>query len=56
MPDSTNSLIGVYLRTGWDKRTELVAPEDYKYDTDYLVCVEVTLSDSGNETFPEASV
>ena len=51
MPDSTNSLIGVYLRTGWDKRTELVAPEDYKYDTDYLVCVEVTLSDSGNETF-----
>ena len=51
MPDSTNSLIGVYLRTGWEKRTELVAPEDYEYDTDYLVCVEVTVSESGNETF-----
>ena len=51
MPDANNSAIGIYLRTGWSKRTELVAPEDYEYDTDYLVCVEVTLSDSGSETF-----
>ena len=51
MPDANNSAIGIYLRTGWNKRTELVASADYEYDTDYLVCVEVTLSDSGSETF-----
>ena len=51
MPNAANSAIGIYLRTGWDKRTELVAPADYEYATDYLVCVEVTLSDSGKETF-----
>lgn len=51
MPDANNSAIGIYLRTGWSKRTELVAPENYKYDTDYLVCVEVTVSEGGNETF-----
>ena len=51
MPDANNSAIGIYLRTGFNRRTELVAPADYEYDTDYLVCVEVTLSDSGSETF-----
>ena len=51
MPDGNNSAIGIYLRTGWDKRTELVAPKDYEYGADYLVCVEVTVSESGNETF-----
>ena len=51
MPDANNSAIGIYLRTGWSKRTELVAPENYEYGTDYLVCVEVTLSDTGDETF-----
>ena len=51
MPDGNNSAIGIYLRTGWDKRTELVAPDDYEYGTDYLVCVEVTVSEGGNETF-----
>ena len=51
MPDANNSAIGIYLRTGWSNRTELVAPDDYEYGTDYLVCVEVNLSDSGNETF-----
>ena len=51
MPNTDNDAIGIYLRTGWDKRTELVAPKDYEYGADYLVCVEVTVSESGNETF-----
>ena len=51
MPDANNSAIGIYLRTGFNRRTELVAPDDYEYGTDYLVCVEVTVSEGGNETF-----
>ena len=51
MPNDGNNAIGIYLRTGWSRRTELVAPADYACDVDWLVCVETTLSDSGNETF-----
>ncbi len=41
----------IRLRTGWGAWTELVSTNDYAYATDWLVCVETTLSDVGVETF-----
>ena len=55
MPDASatapHSKTCIRLRVSWDTWVDVVAADDFEYGRDYLCCVEVSLHDSGAETF-----